>query len=176
MTGYLSETSTTVSYNDRNNNGYPNPPGGVTNRYIHSVQSPWRFKKNALWSWSSYCKNILTQKYKTFLVTQLQHYLSFRCKNGAVLKLEQEEGKCWIRGPFLECPGSYWARKAVAVRIQDGSLNSFADNVMKLSFKKANGPVCRQGLMPSLVRFWLKRLISKQANGPLQHCFVIFPS
>lgn len=29
MTGCLSETSTTVSYNDRNNNGYPNPPGGL---------------------------------------------------------------------------------------------------------------------------------------------------
>ena len=113
---------------------------------------------------------------KRFLLLNYSTIFRSWCKNGAVLKLEHEEGKFWIGGPFLECPGSYWARKAVAVRIQDGSLNSFADNVMKLSFKKANGPVCRQGLMPSLVRFWLKRLISKQANGPLQHCFVIFPS
>ena len=133
-------------------------------------------KKNALWSWSSYSKNILTQKYKTFLVTQLQHYLSFLMQKWSSIEARTWRRQIWIRGPFLECPGSYWARKAIAVRIQDGSLNSFADNVMKLSFKKTNGPVCRQGLMPSLVRFWLKRLISKQANGPLQHCFVIFLS
>lgn len=29
MTGCLSETSTKVSYNDRNNNGYTNPLGGM---------------------------------------------------------------------------------------------------------------------------------------------------
>ena len=102
----------------------------------------------------------MTQKYKTLLVTQLQHYLSFLMQ-----KWSSTETRTWKRqilnqGPFLECPDSYWAWKAVAVHIQDGSLNSFADNVMKLLFKKTNGPVCRQGLMPSLVRFWLKRLIS----------------
>ena len=73
---------------------------------------------------------------KRFLLLNYSTIFRSWCKNGAVLKLEHEEGKFWIRDPFLECPGSYWARKPVAVRIQDGSLNSFADNVMKLSFKK----------------------------------------
>ena len=184
MTGCLSETSTTVSYNDRNNNGYPNPPGGLpggggggslTGTFIQP--SPLGdLKKTPFEAGQATVKISWRRNTKRFLLLNYSTIFRSWCKNGAVLKLEHEEGKFWIRGPFLECPGSYWARKAVAVRIQDGSLNSFADNVMKLSFKKTNGPVCRQGLMPSLVRFWLKRLISKQANGPLQHCFVIFPS
>lgn len=128
------------------NNGYTNPPGGLPGGSLTGTliqPSPLGdFKKTALWSWLGSSKNILpkTEKWRrnTKRCLLLNYSIIFRswCKNGAVLKLEHEKGKFWIRGPFLECPDSYWAWKAVAVQIQDRSLNNFPDNVMKLSFKK----------------------------------------
>ena len=39
----------------------------------------------------------------------------------------------WIRGPSLESPDDYRARKAVVVYMQDRGFNSFASNMIKLS-------------------------------------------
>ena len=197
MTGCLSKTSTTVSYNDRNNwkqwihESSWGAAWGVINRHIDSAQSPWRFKKNALWSWPGSSKNILpkTEKWRrnTKRYLLLNYSIIFRswCKNGAVLKLEHEKGKFWIRGRFSNVlivtgPGKllpFTFKMEVSIVLQITWWNYRLKKQMDRFVGKDS---CLHSLDFGLNVWFRGRNVigtfNKQAKGLLQHCFFVFPS
>ena len=183
MTGCLSKTSTTVSNNDRNNNGYANPPGGLpggslTGTFI-PAQSPWRLKK------------------KRFEAGQAQVKTSCqKLKNDAEIK----NVTCYPITALSFVPDAkmeqYWSWNMKKAKFESGArfsnvlIVTGGGKLLPFTFKMEVSIVLqitwrsyrlKNHSLDFGLNVWFRGrkvigTLKKRANGLLQHCFVIFPS
>ena len=77
-------------------------------------------------------------KIPTFLyrIKSTKYVLKLQKSEKYLLQMRKRVAMVVTRDPFLESPDNWRARKAVFVYMQDRSFNSFASNMIKLSFNE----------------------------------------